>query len=137
MRQGRDHMRRLKPGDRKLPKIPKRFPNGSQTVCKPANSRVFPAKEQELASNFERRSTSQARPQPLSVISGIPHNPPQFRQIFHRQDNTIWNSGFPVLVIATAGCFAIKQLTSYIGVVNLICVGIFKLENTAFSTPIT
>ena len=45
--------------------------------------------------------------------------------------------GLPVLVIATASCFAIEQLTPYIGVVNVIGVEIFKLENTAFSTPIT
>ncbi len=44
---------------------------------------------------------------------------------------------FAVLVIATAGCFAIKQLTPYIGVVNVIGVDIFKFENTAFSAPIT
>ena len=44
---------------------------------------------------------------------------------------------FAVLVIATASCFAIKQLTPYIGVVNVIGVDIFKFENTAFSAPIT
>ena len=44
---------------------------------------------------------------------------------------------FAVLVIATAGCFAIKQLTSYIGVENVIGVDIFKIENTALPTPVT
>ena len=44
---------------------------------------------------------------------------------------------FAVLVIATAGCFAIEQFTTYIGVVNVIGVDIFKFENTALPTPIT
>ena len=44
---------------------------------------------------------------------------------------------FPVLVIATAGCFAIEQLAPYIGIINIIGVDIFNFENTAFPASIT
>ena len=44
---------------------------------------------------------------------------------------------FAVLIIMATGGFAIEQLTSNISVVNVICVVIFKLEDTAFPTPIT